>query len=162
MLAHDALCAVLASEPISREKGDRRLWVAVKQVFVKTYSGIFTLPGPLRGLAVAVSAVSGQNLMARSEILVVALAVLLVLSACGQVAPPPTAQIVTMDGSDPATGATIQTINVFDKLPGGRKIGTVQSGARVTLLAHTGAVAQIETPEGLRGYVAAAFIKELR
>ena len=98
---------------------------------------------------------------------IVALGLLIVLaltalSGCGQTAPPANAQVVTMDGSDPATGQTIDPINVFDRLPGGRRVGTVRHGARVTLIAREGEIAHIQTPDGIDGYVAADFIKELR
>jgi hypothetical protein len=77
-------------------------------------------------------------------------------------APPATAQTVTMTGYDPATGETIDPINIFDQLPMGKRIGTVPSGAQVVLISRNGDIAQIRTPNGVSGYVSARFIEEFR
>jgi hypothetical protein len=77
---------------------------------------------------------------------------------------PPPIQHVTLTGFDPATNETIQTINVFDRLPWGKRIGTAAHGARVTLIRRSGSgrIAQIRTADGVAGYVSANFIQEWR
>lgn len=91
---------------------------------------------------------------------------LLALVACGETpeAPPPAAALrpVTMTGYDPVTKETIDPINLFDRLPGGKRIGTVPSGALVRLVQRNGDAALIITPLGVRGWVSVRFIQEFR
>lgn len=80
------------------------------------------------------------------------------LVACGT---PP--QTVTMDGYDAASGTTVNPINIWASYePRGARVGQVQHGERVTLLQRSGSGAQIQTAQGVRGWVGVAFIKELK
>jgi len=90
------------------------------------------------------------------------LVVFLFGSQSNSAAPPATAQLVTIDGSDSAGGATIDPVNVFDRPSLGRTVGTVRSGARVALLSRDGNAVLIRAADGVQGYVSVDFIKELR
>lgn len=78
----------------------------------------------------------------------------------GQLAPPQEQQaLATIDGTDAASGTVIDPINIFDRLPGGKRVGTVRNGARVLILRREGDTVLIRTTEGVQGYIAAGFIK---
>ena len=79
-------------------------------------------------------------------------------------APPPTpARMVTMDGTDKASGTVIDPINVWsDYQTRSSVVARVASGAKVKLISRNGDGVQIETASGARGWVTYWFIKELQ
>lgn len=93
----------------------------------------------------------------------------LVLAACGSPAPAappvptPTPRIVTILGWDPATQSTIDPIRIWDNYQTRAKVvAEVHSGAQVTLIQRDGDGVLVELPNGVRGWISVAFIKELK
>jgi hypothetical protein len=58
--------------------------------------------------------------------------------------------------------ATLDLVKMFDQPAGGRRVGVVRSGTRVTLIRRDGTTALIRTWDGVQGYVAAHFVKGFR
>ena len=64
--------------------------------------------------------------------------------------------------SPDTSGAVLDLVKMFDQPVGGRRVGVVRSGARVTLIRYDGSAALIRTSDGVQGYVAAQFVKAFR
>lgn len=74
----------------------------------------------------------------------------------------PAGQYVTIDGRD-SSDAIIDPINVWDDYQiRGAVVARLPHGARVKMLRRDGSGIQIETENGVRGWVTDSFIRELK
>jgi SH3-like domain-containing protein len=99
------------------------------------------------------------------DIRLFALAVLLTtaisLAGCGETT---ATRVVTMDGRDAAAELTVDPINLWDNYQTRAHVtGRVAHGAEVRLIQQSGEGCQVETNNGIRGWVTCAnFIKEFK
>jgi len=85
-------------------------------------------------------------------------------SPSGPAPAPARVRYVTMDGTDPASGTTIDPINLWDDYQTRSRVtGHAVHGALVTLLQRSGDGCEVQTNTGDRGWVTCSnFIKEFR
>lgn len=109
--------------------------------------------------------------MRRRLPLIIAIAAVVILCVFGrpstpEPAPAPpaaSARMVTIDGSDPATGTDVGAVNIWDDYRTRAKVvARLKTGDRVEMVGRDGAGVHLRLPDGQVGWVGQGFIRELR